>query len=209
MSASLQTPADSSAAESRKPHSDDLLVAQSAAIKGLAHPVRLRLLDLLRSEGELTATECAAETGESASNCSFHLRQLAKHGYITRVPGRGRERPWRIASTTYSVRPDREDEQALGAAQSLGALLLAEEYARLRGWVTAMDRDDPNWVEASLQLSATMRLALDDLRELSHELEQLAKRFKERQVVSEQQPGNRQVRLFGAAWAEIEPTDQP
>lgn len=209
MQASFQAPADSSVDQRRKPHSEDLLVAQSAAIKGLAHPVRLRLLELLRSAGELTATECAAETGESASNCSFHLRQLAKYGYITRVPGRGRERPWRIASTTYSVRPDREDEHALGAAQSLGAVLLAEEYARLRGWVATMDRDDSNWVEASLQLSATMRLTLEDLRDLSRELEQLAKRFKERQVGPEQQSGTRQVRLFGAAWAEIEPTDQP
>ena len=97
----------------------------------------------------------------------------------------------------------------LWAAQSLGAVLLAEEYARLRGWVATMDRDDSNWVEASLQLSATMRLTLEDLRDLSRELEQLAKRFKERQVGPEQQSGTRQVRLFGAAWAEIEPTDQP
>ena len=34
--------------------------------------------------------------GESPANCAFHLRTLAKYGFVEEAGGgRGRERPWR------------------------------------------------------------------------------------------------------------------
>lgn len=61
------------------------------------HPVRLALLDLLAEAGALTATEAARRLGKSSGLCSFHLRQLARHGLIEEAPaGRGRVRPWRL-----------------------------------------------------------------------------------------------------------------
>ena len=40
----------------------------------------MSLLGLLRREGPMTATQAAAELGESVPNCSFHLRQLDQYG---------------------------------------------------------------------------------------------------------------------------------
>lgn len=63
------------------------------------HPIRLALLDLIAEEGTVTATGAAARLGQSSGLCSFHLRQLARHGLVEEAPhsgGRGGPRPWRL-----------------------------------------------------------------------------------------------------------------
>ncbi|MFE4174992.1 helix-turn-helix domain-containing protein [Streptomyces sp. NPDC056909] len=61
------------------------------------HPVRVALLDLLAEVGTVTSTEAAKRLGHSSGLCSFHLRQLARHGLIEEVPhSGGRARPWRL-----------------------------------------------------------------------------------------------------------------
>ncbi|GAA0461330.1 winged helix-turn-helix domain-containing protein [Streptomyces sp. NPDC046215] len=61
------------------------------------HEVRTALLGLLAEVGTVTATEAAARLGYSSGLCSFHLRQLARHGHIEEAPHRGgRARPWRL-----------------------------------------------------------------------------------------------------------------
>ncbi len=63
-----------------------------------AHPVRAALLELIRREGVVTATDAARELGGSTGLYSFHLRQLARYGVIEEAPApRGRVRPWRLA----------------------------------------------------------------------------------------------------------------
>ena len=53
-----------------------------AALKALAHPVRLRMLGLLRIEGPATATTLATRLGLNTGATSYHLRQLAQHGFV-------------------------------------------------------------------------------------------------------------------------------
>lgn len=61
------------------------------------HPVRIALLDLLAEVGTVTSTEAAARLGHSSGLCSFHLRQLARHGLIEEAPhSGGRARPWQL-----------------------------------------------------------------------------------------------------------------
>jgi hypothetical protein len=69
------------------------------ALRALAHPLRLRLLELAAAEGAITTSLAAARTGESTANCSFHLRLLARHGFLVGTgAGRDRrERPLRLA----------------------------------------------------------------------------------------------------------------
>src|SRR5436305_946859 len=71
-------------------------VTDPRAMRALAHPVRLELLDQLAVAGTLTAAEASVLVGETPANCSFHLRTLAKYGFVEQADGgRGRERPWR------------------------------------------------------------------------------------------------------------------
>jgi hypothetical protein len=70
---------------------------QAVALRGLAHPIRLQLLALLAGEGALTSTRASALTGETVANCSFHLRQLAKYGFVEPTDGDDRRHhPWRL-----------------------------------------------------------------------------------------------------------------
>src|SRR3984893_15394384 len=55
-------------------------IRDANTLRGLAHPVRIQLLEELALVGPMTATELAARVGESAANCSWHLRQLARYG---------------------------------------------------------------------------------------------------------------------------------
>ena len=62
---------------------DDLRQIDDArTLKALAHPVRVALIETLSVEGPMTATEAGERIGESPTTCSFHLRQLAKYGFV-------------------------------------------------------------------------------------------------------------------------------
>jgi DNA-binding transcriptional ArsR family regulator len=78
---------------------DTRTVRDPLALRALAHPVRVRALSLLRTEGPLTATGLATRLALNTGVTSYHLRQLAQHGFIVEdaTRGRGRERWWRAA----------------------------------------------------------------------------------------------------------------
>src|SRR5687767_2926142 len=81
-----------------EPHEpDDAHVVPTEALHALAHPLRVRMYDELSSRGPATASELARRFGESTGATSYHLRQLARHGFIEEDPTRGtlRERYWR------------------------------------------------------------------------------------------------------------------
>ena len=90
-------------------------------LRALTHPVRLRMLGILRTEGATTATALAQRLGLNTGATSYHLRQLAQHGFIVddEERGNGRDRWWRAAhaSTRTSLEeyPDPADKEALDA----------------------------------------------------------------------------------------------
>src|SRR4051812_6390942 len=73
------------------------------ALRTLAHPIRYRLLGHLMAVGPQTASQCAAVVSETASNCSYHLRELARFGLVERADEApdGRERPWQSTATGW------------------------------------------------------------------------------------------------------------
>jgi DNA-binding transcriptional ArsR family regulator len=79
---------------------DDGTARDAKTLRALAHPLRLRLLAVASSEGTITTTSASEHTGESSANCSFHLRLLARYGFLEATDGRDRrERPWRLAQS--------------------------------------------------------------------------------------------------------------
>lgn len=70
-------------------------VTDIRALRALAHPLRNRLLGLLRLEGPSTATLLGARVAESSGSTSYHLRQLAAYGFVEEVDGPGSGRWWR------------------------------------------------------------------------------------------------------------------
>src|SRR5580693_9042819 len=75
------------------------------AIRALAHPARLAIINALASGEDLTATDCAAMTGLSPSATAYHLKLLQRFGFAEPAPPRpdGRERPWRATGRQTRV----------------------------------------------------------------------------------------------------------
>src|SRR5271170_3028317 len=78
-------------------------LTDAKTMRALAHPVRMALLDILALR-TLTATQASELLGESPANCAFHLRTLAKYGFVEEAGGgRGRERPWKTLHKGISI----------------------------------------------------------------------------------------------------------
>ncbi|MFC7589001.1 ArsR/SmtB family transcription factor [Nonomuraea antimicrobica] len=56
------------------------------AMRALAHPARLSILQWLGLEDSATATEVAEHAGITPSAASYHLRMLAKYGFVQDAP---------------------------------------------------------------------------------------------------------------------------
>ena len=87
----------------------------SAGLRALSHPTRLKMLMLLRLEGPATATSLAQRLTLNTGATSYHLRQLAEHGFIEEDAERGdaRDRWWKASheSTHASVADRSPDER--------------------------------------------------------------------------------------------------
>src|SRR2546430_594232 len=103
------------------------------AMRALAHPLRWALLEALGHAGTLTATQASEMLGESPANCAFHLRTLAKYGFVEEAGGgKGRERPWRQAYGRMSWQARQGDEQFRLAGQALNQVWLEPVLRRAR-----------------------------------------------------------------------------
>lgn len=103
-----------------------------AGLKALAHPVRLRMLGMLRIDGPATATSLAERLGLNSGATSYHLRQLALHGFIVddSSRGNGRERWWRAAHDSTRTQVDAGDPEAMTSYLHAVAALYADLQQR-------------------------------------------------------------------------------
>ncbi len=68
-------------------------------LRGIAHPMRNRILEEMGAGGPMRAADVAERMGIPANQASFHLRQLAKYGLVEEAPELardGRDRVWRV-----------------------------------------------------------------------------------------------------------------
>jgi DNA-binding transcriptional ArsR family regulator len=75
-------------------------------MRALAHPARIAIWTHLGLRGPATATECAEVAGLSPSACSYHLRTLARYGFVEEdreAAADGRERPWRARLLYFNI----------------------------------------------------------------------------------------------------------
>lgn len=173
-------------------------ISDPRAMRALAHPLRIRLLEAVIALGSATATELAEELGQSPANCSFHLRKLAEFGYIERVDGAtGRERPWRVVDPTQDLVPDPDDPEALRASVAVGAAVRDWEFARMRA---ADGRPNPpDWRGATFQHGATMIVTPDEARQIASDLAAVLAPFHARLTNPALRPaGAGAIRLFSA-----------
>jgi DNA-binding transcriptional ArsR family regulator len=130
------------------------------AIRALAHPLRLKLLDVLRFEGPSTATLLAHRFGESSGATSYHLRVLARYGYVEEAAKTdNRERWWRYRARKVLLPVEQAGN--MGERRLLAELLSREAYAL--DHYLAKRSQLPEWDEAAFFRSCALRLTAAEL----------------------------------------------
>jgi DNA-binding transcriptional ArsR family regulator len=159
------------------------------ALRAYAHPVRMALVGLLRTEGPLTATRAAELLGESSGTCSFHLRQLAKYGLVEEAGGgTGREKPWRATAMTTAWDPV-TDTPEMAAATGLMRTVIAEGYfGQLMGWLEAVPQEPAEWQEAAMLGDRILYVTAAELADLGRRVREIVDDYAERQVRPELRP---------------------
>jgi DNA-binding transcriptional ArsR family regulator len=143
----------------------------AAALKALTHPLRIRLLGLLRMEGPATASELAVRTGESSASTSYHLRVLAKYAFIAEAEHRdGRERRWKSVHDVTSW-----SNAAMAGSQEARAFVDVARRAQLDHLERSLVRHQKDldtgrlggeWLEPSGFTDLVARLTPESLTEL-------------------------------------------
>ncbi|WP_033341858.1 helix-turn-helix domain-containing protein [Catenuloplanes japonicus] len=156
------------------------------ALRAYAHPLRLSLIGMLRRNGPMTATQCAAVLSENVPNCSFHLRQLAKYGLAERVPGAdGRERPWRATATDTSWGDDSDDPEVRAATDALNAAILAQYVRRAEAYLAVRAEETQEWRRAAGFGDRMIYVTADELISLEERIEELFAPYADRAARAE------------------------
>lgn len=149
------------------------LIPDAEQIKALAHPERLRMLGILRLHGPQTASSLAARLGLNSGATSYHLRQLARHGFIGEAPelGTKRDRWWRAAHQATRFETDAPSGSAeADATDAFLQVLLSEHFAQAQRALAQAQSLPAEWRHAATASDATLLLTAEEATALSQEL---------------------------------------
>ena len=168
-------------------------ITDARAMRALAHPVRIALLEALVHAGTLTATQASELLGESPANCAFHLRTLGKYGYVVEAGGgKGRERPWRRAHNVLQITSDQEDPLAALAAEELGQFWLETVLDRARSGLSLRGSWPAGWRHNTLlgESEHILYVTPEEAAELGEEMFRLFRRYDHRVDHPERRPAD-------------------
>jgi DNA-binding transcriptional ArsR family regulator len=149
------------------------ITPEPAGLRALAHPVRLRILGLLRTDGPATASTLAARLGLNSGATSYHLRQLAGHGFVVDVPerGNGRDRWWRAAHRSTETTPETEaTPEGRDATDAFGQAIAVVHTEGLQRAVEERPLLPESWRRASTLSDWQLRLTPQRAEELLNTL---------------------------------------
>jgi predicted ArsR family transcriptional regulator len=150
-------------------------------LRALAHPTRLKMLGMLRIDGPATATSLATRLGINTGQTSYHLRQLAQHGFVVDDDerGNGRERWWKAAhqATITGDAPERpEDQEALDAYMQTVAVIYTQQ---LQAAVEEMSLLPRQWREASTLSDYHVRVTAEHAEALTTKMHDIFMELRE------------------------------
>jgi DNA-binding transcriptional ArsR family regulator len=165
------------------------LEMDAPALKALAHPMRVQILRILQLRKRASVTSLADELGETTGATSYHLRQLARHGFVEEFepdePGEKRagrkQRWWRMAVDQIHVTGF--DFMAREDTREAAAFLLREYQAdrsrRLANWFATATQWPTEWQNASSDMDGLLELSPKQTRALADELAAVVARYRE------------------------------
>jgi predicted ArsR family transcriptional regulator len=186
-------------------------VSDAQTMRALSHPVRIALLEVLGVEGPMTATEVGERIGESPTTCSFHLRQLAKYGFVEEAGGgKGRARPWRMTALDIAIR-GHDDPEAELAADVLTGIFLERQRDRYRTWQETKAAYPSEWRKAAGESQVVLYLTAEELEHLREELGELLRPLVQERDgdPSKRPPGSVPVEMVTFSYPLSPPIDTP
>ena len=161
-------------------------MTEARVLTAMAHPLRRRLLDVLRVHGPATASMLAERTGQAVGNVSHHMRILAEAGLVEEAPELARdrrERWWRLVSlsTRWSRTDFAGDAGATTAALAVESATLRQQFERAQDWLANSGNPDA-WDKAAFASQSWMNFSAEELTTFTEELLALVQRWRHRDI---------------------------
>ncbi|WP_212825219.1 helix-turn-helix domain-containing protein [Catellatospora sp. TT07R-123] len=174
---------------------DDRISLDPRTLRGLAHPLRVRILQLLRDSGPSTATLLAQRLGLSSAATSYHLRQLSLYGFVTdeTEQASGRERWWRAVHRGTTV--DRVDPDSYGDFEIYLRAVAAEYAARMDRAISELPTRPADWANVGTLSDWTRQLDPAETEALLAELTEVIDRYRRAEPGSCAPEGTRRVQV--------------
>jgi predicted transcriptional regulator len=164
------------------PGDQTLDVADPIRLRALAHPLRLRLLRLLREHQPVTGAQLAELTGESTASISYHLATLAKHGFVEHDPGPAptrRHKPWRTTYQSLRIESLPTDGPPINSPEGVILASLLDETRRQQDDYVHGRSDLPRELREVGTFEMTdLTLTVQEFEELSEAVQQAIGRFR-------------------------------
>ena len=151
-------------------------------LRGIAHPMRNRILEEMSAGGPMRAADVAERLGIPANQASFHLRQLAKYGLVEDAPELardGRDRVWRVTfESGLSVNLD--DLAAQDGGKAAVTVFRKQWTADAHAAIDRADRPERQ-KDAMVAVSThAVRLTKDEAHALAKEISDLVDGWREK-----------------------------
>ncbi|MFE7711001.1 ArsR/SmtB family transcription factor [Streptomyces sp. NPDC057486] len=175
----------------------DIEITDPKAMRALAHPVRLAILERLQRHGPATATQLSPDVGATPSVTSWHLRHLAGFGLVRDAEAGTdrRERRWEAAAQGFRFEMP-EDEEGLSAARVLSREMFARSAGLPHRWVTETEPGlDQVWRKPAGLANTRVVVSPEELAAIEDAIESVLAPYVTRDPM--QRPsGSRGVRLL-------------
>jgi DNA-binding transcriptional ArsR family regulator len=177
-------------------------------LRALAHPLRMRMLELLQADGPATATGLGKRVGESSGTTSWHLRLLAEAGLVEEDSERGnkRERWWRSAQEATRMRAaDFIDDPDLAAPLDIFLRSVIEHrYQTESRFVSELPRWIEQWYDKAVFNDARLSLTPEEAAAMSAEVDEVIDRYRR-----DARPGDHNVIAHWAAFPRQAQPEEP
>lgn len=175
----------------------------SAALKALAHPLRVDMVDQLIMYGPATASQLAERLDQSSGATSYHLRQLARHGLVREVEGKGtaRERWWEVVPGGIAITLTEDtDPASIEAGKLIGRQWSDQRHRQLDAFFRRGDVELPmEWTDSALVIASKLDLTSAELAEVSRMLSAAVEEARAKFADLGPREGTRPVQLQGIA----------
>ena len=174
-----------------------LTLTDPRMMRALAHPARIAIWAHLTLHGPATATECADVAGLSPSACSYHLRALAKYGFVEEDldnAADGRQRPWRTKMVAFSIKTVEANPAVKLAGRFLAESIRTATEERRAQYLDRQEEYPIDWQEVIGEYNDVAHVTPTELDALKNQISELIAPYR-RLDQTERPPGTLPVQI--------------